>query len=270
MTIHPTAIVDPQSKIGRNVKIGPYVIVGPQVQIGDDSEILSHAVIEYTSMGKNCKVFPSVTIGLPAQHLGYKNEPARVVIGDNCTFRESVTVHRGTAFDKSITQIGNNGYFMALSHIAHDCVLGNNVIMANAAQLAGHVKVGNNCFISASVGIHQHTRIGQGALVSGGAMVPLDVAPFCIAQGDRAVLRGLNIIGMRRAGLDKNSIRLVKDAFKTMFLSGLSLSEAMTQPIFKETNEFVKVFHDFFLEPKRGYTRPEKLTVAALEEETVS
>jgi UDP-N-acetylglucosamine acyltransferase len=258
MTIHPTAIVDPHAKIGRNVKIGPYVVVGPNVSIGDDSEILSHAVIEFTTMGQGCRIFPHVCLGLPAQHLGYKNEPASVRIGDNCTFREGVTVHRGTAFDKSITQIGNNGYFMALSHIAHDCIIGNNVIMANAAQLAGHVKVGNNCFISASVGVHQFTRIGQGALVSGGAMVPQDVAPFCIAQGDRAILRGLNVIGMRRAGLDKNSIRLVKEAFKTMFLSGFRLDEALSQPIFKENNEYLKIFHDFFLEPKRGYTRPNK------------
>lgn len=270
MSIHPSAIVDSKTKIGRDVKIGPYVVIGPDVELGDGTEILSHAVLEHATLGRNCKVYPQVSIGLPPQHLGYKNEPTRVVIGDNCTFRESVTVHRGTAFDHSVTRVGNNGYFMALSHIAHDCIIGNNVIMANAAQLAGHVKVGDNSFISASVGVHQFARIGKGAILSGGAMVSQDVAPFCIAQGDRAQLRGLNVVGMRRMGMDRPSMKLIKEAYKAIFLSGLRLEEAIKHPALLEQNDHVRQFREFFLEPKRGYVRPAKSsTEGAVEAEVV-
>jgi UDP-N-acetylglucosamine acyltransferase len=257
MPIHPTAIVDKSARIGTNVSIGPYAVIGPEVAIGDECVIWPHTVIEYTTLGKACQVFPNASLGLAPQHLKYKGEKTKLTVGDRTIFREGVTVHRGTALDKSETIVGNDCYLMALSHVAHDCRVGNNVIMANGAQLAGHVQIGESCFISATVGIHQYVRIGKGALVSGGAMVPLDVAPFCIAQGDRADIRGLNVVGMRRLGIDRESIALLKEAFKIMFHSGLTLKEALDAPALNVANAHVQTFREFLLEPKRGFLRPE-------------
>ncbi len=267
MSIHSTAIVDAKAKIGKNVSIGPYAVIGPEVEIGDDCKIWPHVTIEYTHLGKNCEVFPQTSLGLAPQHMKYKGEPTRLEVGDRVVFREGVTAHRGTPLDKNMTRIGNDCYFMALSHIAHDCVVGNNVIMANAAQIAGHVHVGDNAFISATVGIHQFVRLGTGVIISGGAMVPLDVAPFCMAQGDRAEIKGLNLVGMRRMGMDRDSIKAIKAAFKKVFFNGLPLAEAIGQPEMLVNNPFVKTFHDFFLEPKRGYLRPGKLAILADTEE---
>jgi UDP-N-acetylglucosamine acyltransferase len=267
MSIHSTAIIDASAKIGKNVSVGPYSVIGPETTIGDNCRIASHAVIEYTELGPDCIVFPFVSLGLEPQHMGYKGEKTKLVIGPRCQFRESVTVHRGTMFDAGVTTIGSDGYFMALSHIAHDCRIGNRVIMANGAQLAGHVKIGNNAFISTTVGIHQFTRIGDGAMISGGAMVPLDVAPFCIAQGDRASIRGLNIVGMRRAGLKKENIRAVKSAYETVFLSQLTLDEALEKMKALTDDPYAAIFHAFFLEKKRGFLRPSLQTT---QEETVT
>ncbi|MCG3203887.1 MAG: Acyl-[acyl-carrier-protein]--UDP-N-acetylglucosamine O-acyltransferase [Elusimicrobia bacterium] len=256
MTIHPSAIIDPHARIGTNVSIGPFTVIGPEVEIGDDCQISSHVVIEYTKLGKSCQVYPQASVGLPPQHLKYKGEKTKVVVGDRCVFREGVTVHRGTFLDKSVTTVGNDCYFMALSHIAHDCRIGDNVIMANAAQLAGHVQVGNNVFISTTVGIHQFVRIGTGAMISGGAMVPLDVAPFCMVQGDRASVQGLNVVGMRRMGINRGDISHIKAAFKTVFNSGLLLNVALEDPTLTLDNPTVKTFRSFFMEPKRGFLRP--------------
>lgn len=269
MSIHPTAIVDSSARIGKNVSIGPYTVIGPDVEIGDGCKIWNNVTIEYTTLGEKCEVYPNVTLGLAPQHLKYAGEKTRLVVGARTVFRESVTAHRGTPLDKSITTIGNDCYFMALSHIAHDCRLGNSVIMANGAQLAGHVAVGDNVFVSTTVGIHQFVRIGKGAMISGGAMVPLDVAPFCVAQGDRAEVKGLNIVGMRRMGIDRASLKLVKDAYKTVFHRGFSLADALEQPELKNPDANVKLFRDFFLEPKRGFLRPAALSKENAEEELV-
>lgn len=269
MPIHATAIIDPSAKIGADVTIGAYAIVGPECEIGNGSTIWPHAVMEYTRLGKECQVFPQASLGLAPQHLKYKGEKTRLEVGARTVFREGVTAHRGTPLDKSVTVIGDDCYFMALSHIAHDCRIGSNVIMANAAQLAGHVHVGDNAFVSTTVGVHQFVRIGTGAILSGGAMVPTDVAPFCVAQGDRAQIKGLNIVGMRRLGMDRATMQLVKSAFKKMFLNKLPLAEALSQPELTVDNKYVKIFRDFFLDPKRGYMRPGRQGVSE-EAESVS
>ncbi len=186
MSVHSTAIVDPHTKLGVNVQIDAYAVIGPGVTLGDECHVYPHTYIERTTLGEACQVFPQASLGLAPQHLMYKGEPTQLVVGDRVTFREGVTAHRGMPSAGGVTRIGNDCFIMALSHIAHDCHVGNNVIFANGAQLAGHVEIGDNAFISTTVGIHQFVRIGRGAMISGGAMVPLDVAPFCIAQGDRA------------------------------------------------------------------------------------
>lgn len=257
MAIHPTAVVDPSARIGSDVEIGPFTVIGPSVTIGDGCRILGQSTIAHTDLGPKCVVYPQAALGLDPQHLQYKGEPTTLIVGEGTVFREGVTAHRGTALDKSVTRIGSGCLFMALSHIAHDCVVGNRVILANAAQLAGHVEVGDGCFISATAGIHQHVRIGAGALVSGGAMVPLDVAPYCLAQGDRAFLRGLNVIGMRRGSFSRESIRKVKSAYKTVFLSGLALSEALAHANLHDSDPAVETFRSFLSMPKRGFIRPD-------------
>ena len=270
MSIHPQAIVDSTAKIGKNVTIGPFAVVGADVEIGDGCTLWPHTVVEHTRLGAGCQVFPQASVGLPPQHLKYKGEKTHVEVGERTVFREGVTVHRGTALDKSVTTIGNDCYFMALSHVAHDCRIGNSVIMANAAQLAGHVHVDDNTFISSTVGVHQFVRIGRGAMISGGAMVSLDLAPFCLAQGDRAEVRGLNLVGMKRLGMDRESIRLVKAAFKTVFFSGLRLEDALKEPALHEKNSYVAAFNEFFHDPKRGYMRPGARAAVAEAEESLS
>jgi len=259
MSIHKTAIIDPSAKLGKDVVIDAYAVVGPGVQLGDKCHIRSHAILEYAELGSECVVYPFASIGLPAQHTGYKGESTKVTIGQRCVFREGVTVHRGTLFDKGVTTIGNDGFFMAQSHVAHDCVIGNNVTLANCVLLAGHVQIGDRVFISGLAAVHQFGRIGTFAMISGGTMAVLDVAPYCIAQGDRAALRGLNLVGMKRGGVDRPSIKLIKDAYKKVFLSNLSLNDALADPIFNSENPHLKVFKDFLATPKRGFTRAAEL-----------
>lgn len=270
MSIHPSAIIDPKTKLGKNISIGPFSVIGPEVEIGNDCQIWGHTTIEHTRLGVGCQVFPQVSLGLPPQHLKYQGEKTSLVVGDRTVFREGVTAHRGTPLDHSVTSIGSDCYFMALSHVAHDCQIGNKVILANGAQIAGHVKVADSVFISTTVGIHQFVRIGTGAMISGGAMVPLDVAPFCTAQGDRATVQGLNIVGMRRMGLDRHSIRNIKAGYKTVFMSGFTLAEAIAQPELLIEDKFVKLFRDFFLEPKRGFLRPNRLSSVVESEEIIT
>jgi len=267
MNVHPTAIIDPSAIFGSGVTVGPYAVIGPDVRLGDRCQIGAHAVVEYTQMGSDCRVFPGAFLGLEPQHLKYKGEKTSVVIGSRCVFREGVTVHRGTALDQSVTTIGDDCYLMALAHVAHDCRIADHVIIVNTAQLAGHVSVGAHAFISTSVGIHQFVRIGTGAIVSGGAMVSLDVAPFSIAQGDRASLQGVNIVGMRRMGADRNSIRLIRQAYRTTFLSSLLLKDALEHPALREDNPYVKSFRKFLELPKRGFLRPSSADLKDLAEE---
>ena len=256
MSIHHSAIIDSSAHIAPDAIVGPYVVIGPDVRVGPGCKIHSHAVLEFTTLGSNCEVFPFASLGLPAQHLRYTGEAARVEVGNGTVFREGVTVHRGTPFDQSVTRIGNNCFFMAQSHIAHDCQIGNNVTFANSAMAAGHVVVGDNAFVSATVGIHQFVRIGKGVILSGGAMVPLDVAPFCIAQGDRAEIKGLNVVGMRRMGFNREQMKEIKRAFKTVFLEGLRLEEALKRPELNTGSDAVDTFREFLSHPKRGFLRP--------------
>ena len=270
MSIPPTAIIDPSAKIGNNVIIDPYVVIGRRTVIGDNCHLLPHTYIQDTEMGTGCKVYPQVSLGLEPQHLADSGEEGKVIIGDNCVFRESTTVHRGTKLGGGVTRIGNDGFFMALSHIAHDCLVGNKVIMANMAALSGHVEVGNNSFISAMTGIHQFVRIGPGVIISGGSMVPMDVAPSCIAKGDRASIRGLNVVGMRRMGFSRQSMKLMREAYRLVFQSGLRLEEALNHSFFKGEDPHLQIFKKFLSENKRGYIRPDSLESQKKSEAEVS
>ena len=224
--IHPTAIIDPSAKIDPSTLIGPYTVIGKGVIIGKNNKIGPFCVIENTTMGNGNDIIASAFIGVKPQDLSYKDEPTRVQMGDYNQIRECVTIHRSTNLDKP-TIIGNYCLLMANSHVAHDCRLGDHIIVANSTGIAGHVQVEDRVVMSGMVGIHQFVRVGTMAMLSGGAMLPLDIPPYCIAQGQRARLVGLNLVGMRRGGLTRETIMEIKRAYKALFRSGKRLQDAM-------------------------------------------
>ncbi|MDR3243387.1 MAG: acyl-ACP--UDP-N-acetylglucosamine O-acyltransferase [Elusimicrobiota bacterium] len=253
--IDKTAIIDKSAQIGQGVSIGAYSVIGRDVIIKDGASIGSNCYIEFAQIGANCKIYNSVSIGTPPQDLSYNNEPSRAYIGDATTFREFVTINRGTK--KTLkTIIGKNCYFMACCHAAHDTRVGDGVIMANCSSLGGHVEVGDRAFISGNVGVHQFTRIGKGTMTGSNSMVGMDIIPYAMCSGQRAVLEGLNLVGMKRAGMTLEQIREVKNAYKILFSSKLLLKDALTQ-LEKEPSALVAEILLFIKGSKRSIARPE-------------
>lgn len=250
--IHPTAVIDPGAKIDPSVTIGPYTVIGPRVTIGKGTRIGPFCLIENTEMGEDNEIIAHATIGVKPQDLSYDDSmQSMVVIGNKNKIRECVTIHRSTKLDVP-TRIGNSCLLMANSHVAHDCQLGNNIILANSTGVAGHVQIADRVVSSGMVGMHQFVRVGKMAMLSGGAMLPLDIPPFCTAQGQRARLVGLNIVGMRRAGMSRDEIAAVKHAFKTLFRSKLRLEEAIAQLEAENPIAPVKEMLEFCKTSKRG------------------
>lgn len=249
--IHPTAIIHPSAKIDPSTVVGPYAVIGEDVQIGKNNHIGPFCVIENTTMGDHNELIASCFVGVKPQDLSYKGEHTRVVMGNGNKIRECVTIHRSTFVDKPTT-LGDNNLLMANSHVAHDVHMGNNCIIANSTGIAGHVIIEDRVVMSGMVGVHQFSRIGTMAMLSGGAMIPLDVPPYCIAQGERARLVGLNIVGMRRSGMERSAMLEIKRAFKLLFRSGKRLEEAMAElesaPHCKEVQHLI----DFCRASERG------------------
>jgi UDP-N-acetylglucosamine acyltransferase len=267
MSIHPTAIIDPSATIDPSVEIGPYAVIGPHSMIGAGCSIGAHAVIDRTHMGRNNRIFPGAYVGGAPQDLKFAGEETLLVMGDSNTVRECVTLNRGTQATQK-TVIGSECLFMAYSHVAHDCVIGNHVIFANSATLAGHIEVGDYTVFGGLTAVHQHSRIGRLCMIGGGAMIPKDVPPFCIAQGDRATLKGLNLFGLRRAKFSHETVRKIKEAYRIVFMSGLSLEEALSRIEGSNPAPEVTEMAFFIRSSKRGVTRP--ASKAVQEEEVVS
>lgn len=216
--IHPTAVVSSKAQIGANVEIGPFCVIGDDVKIGDGTVIKSHVIIDGdTTIGKNNTIFPFTTIGLAPQDLKFRGEKSRVEIGDNNSIREHVTIHLGTQDGSMVTKIGNNCLLMVGVHIAHDCVVGNHAILANNATLAGHVVLGDHVVIGGLSAVHQFARIGSGAMIGGMSGVEADVIPNGLVMGERAFLAGLNLVGMKRRGMDREEIHALRHFFKEAF-----------------------------------------------------
>lgn len=216
--IHPSAIVSAKAQLGANVEIGAFSIIGDEVKIGDGTVIKSHVVIEGdASIGKNNVIFPFVTIGLAPQDMKFRGEKSRVVIGDNNSIREHVTIHLGTQDGEMLTKIGSNCLLMVGAHIAHDCTVGNHVILANNATLAGHVQLGDHVVIGGLSALHQFVRVGAGAMIGGMSGVEHDVIPNGLVMGERASLAGLNLIGMKRRGVSREDIHALRNFFKKTF-----------------------------------------------------
>ena len=218
MSIHTTAIIEDGATIAASAEVGPFCQIGPRVQIGEGVKLLSHVVVQgRTTIGSDTIVHPFSVLGGPPQHLGYKGEDTALIIGENNLIREHVTMNIGTAEGRGETSIGDNGMFMTACHVAHDCVIGSNVIMANNATLGGHVHIGNHVFLGGLCAIHQFCRIGNNAFVGGCAAVPTDIIPYGSAIGNHAYLVGLNIVGMKRSGLDRKIIHALRAAYRDLF-----------------------------------------------------
>jgi UDP-N-acetylglucosamine acyltransferase len=216
--IHRTAIIDSNAKISENVKIGPYSVVGPDVEIGEGTVVQSHVNISgKTIIGNNNQIYPFASIGNDPQDLKFKGEKTLLEIGNNNKIREYVTINPGTEGGGGKTQIGNNCLFMVSSHIAHDCIVGDNVILANNVPLGGHAHVDDNAIIGGNSAVQQFTRVGKFAMIGGMCGVVRDVIPYGIAHGNRSILQGLNLIGLRRKNISNKEILSLSEAYKIIF-----------------------------------------------------
>ena len=216
--IHPTAIIDKAARLGTNVKVGPYCVIGPHVQLGDNTVLHAHVILDgRTSLGARCEVFPFAVLGCPPQHTRFAGEESVLEIGSDCVIREHVTMHPGTAIDAMRTIVGNNGLFLAASHVAHDCVVGDNAIFANNASLGGHVKIGHHVMMGGFATVQQWCRVGDHAMIGSQTAVDSDVIPFAIAVGNRARLTGINVIGLERRGVTADRIAATRALYKTLF-----------------------------------------------------
>ena len=255
--IHPTAIISPGAEIGDNVHIGPYAVVGDNVHIGEGTTIGTHAVIEpFVSIGRDCRIFQSAAIGGVPQSVKFEGEKTYVNIGQRCTVREFVTIHRGTGFGGGVTEVGEGCFLMAYTHVAHDCRIGRNVIMANNTTLAGHIEIGDHATVGGLVAIHQFVRIGDHAFIGGKSAVVKDIPPFVIAAGDRATLHGLNRVGLQRHGFSQETLSALKKTYRIVFRFGLTLKEAIVrvQAEVAPIPEVVR-FIEFLKSSQRGITR---------------
>ncbi len=228
--IHPTAVIEKGAELGSDVAIGPYAVIGPNVIIGDGTRIDAHVVIDgHTELGKNNRVFSYTAIGGEPQSVSYKGEPTKTVIGNDNVFRENITVNRGTVDDEGITQIGDGNLFMAYVHIAHDCRLGSNLLFSNNASLAGHVHVDDYVVLAGYTLVHQFVRIGEHSFCGVNTYCTLDVPPFMLVAGNKAITHGINIRGLRRRGFEKDTIAELKRAYRTIYRSGHTMAHALTE-----------------------------------------
>jgi UDP-N-acetylglucosamine acyltransferase len=257
MDIHPTAVIAGSAVIGEGAQIGPYAVIGEEASIGPGTIIGSQAVIDnYTSIGANCHIHPHAVIGGPPQDLKYKGEKTFAKLGDNNVVREFTTINRGTAGGGGKTLIGNNNFFMAYSHVAHDCRIGNHAVIANCATLAGHILVEDYVTVGGLTPIHQFSRIGKYAFIGGSSAVSQDIVPFALASGFRAKIYGINRVGLKRHGFSKETRDTIKHAFKIIFHSGLNTPHAL-EKIAQEIQGCEEVDHlvNFIRESKRGISR---------------
>jgi UDP-N-acetylglucosamine acyltransferase len=217
-TIHPTAIVHSDARLGDNVEIGPYSTVGPNVSIGANTRLISHVVLDgHTEIGEDCLLHPFANLGAAPQHVAHRGEPTRLLIGSRNVIREQVTMHTGTVLGGGITRVGSDSFYMIGAHIAHDCQVGDGVTFANHATLAGHVRVGDYVFMGGLCAVHQFSRIGRHAFIGGGAIVTKDIIPYGSVWGNHAHLEGLNLVGLKRRGFSREVINDLRAAYRLLF-----------------------------------------------------
>jgi len=254
---HPTAIVDPKATLGENVEIGPYTVIGPHVRVGPRTKIGAHCVLEgSTTIGADCQIFTGAVIGSIPQDLKYAGEKSELVIGDRNRIREYVTLNPGTKGGGGKTIIGSDCLLMAYAHVAHDCLIGDRVIIANSAALAGHILVEDGAVVGGLVGIHQFVRVGTLAIIGGCSRVVQDIPPYSTCVGYPTKVFGLNNEGLRRAGISKETKEQLRQAFRILFQSGLSMPHAL-EKVAQDVNHCREVDHllNFIRQSTRGVCR---------------
>lgn len=240
----PLAYIHPDAKIASTVVVEPFVTIDKNVVIGEGTQIGSNVtILEGVRIGKNCRIFPGAVIGATPQDLKFNGEDTLVIIGDNTTIREYVTINRGTAA-RGKTIVGNDCLIMAYCHVAHDCIVGNNVIMGNATQLAGEVEINDYAILSGGCLVHQFTRIGSHVMIQGGSKIGKDVPPFVTAGREPLSYAGINSIGLRRRGFTNEQIRDIQDVYRYLYQSGMNTSHAIERvqaelPATKERDEIL-------------------------------
>lgn len=253
MNIHPTAIVDPETELGKNISIGPYTIINEGVRIGDNVQIASNVLIDSGAIiGRNCKIHHGVVLGTPPQDLKFDGEKTYLEIGENTVIREYATINRGTRHRGKVT-VGSDCFIMMYAHIAHDCIIGNNVILANSVNIAGHVEVEDYAIIGGVVPVHQFTRIGTHSIIGGGFRVPKDVPPYILAGGYPLRYMGLNIIGLKRRNFSADTILTLKKACRILFQSQYNTTQAV-EKIKSEIEPLPEIKHllEFIEKSERG------------------
>lgn len=252
MTIHPTAIVDPKAEIDSEVEIGPYVVIDGAVTIKRGTRVMAHACLTgWTEIGEDNEIYPGAVLGAAPQDKAYKGQESYLRVGHRNIFREHVQVHRGTT-PRSATVIGNDNFLMATSHVGHNCQIGDAVVLANGALLAGYVEVGNSVFLSGNCVVHQFVRIGDYALMRGLSGTSRDVPPYAIIDWQHTV-RGVNVVGLKRAGFDEKRIRAIRMAFRVLFRPGRNLAIALKElEQSMRANDDVAALLDFIKASKRG------------------
>lgn len=257
--IHPSSVVEPGARIGSGVRIGPFCHVGADAVISDRVELIGHvSVLNATTIGADSKVYPMTTLGAPPQNTKHKGGRTTLIIGANCTIRENVTMHVGTDTSRGETVVGDNGNFLAYTHIAHDCIVGNNVTFANGATLGGHCEVGDNVNIGGLTAVHQFVRVGDNAFLAGCSAIVGDVIPYGIAVGNRAKLRGFNIIGLKRSGMPRAEIQAMRRAYNMIFDRAHPVAENVetARAEFSGSPTIMKIVDFISTRDKRYYTVP--------------
>jgi UDP-N-acetylglucosamine acyltransferase len=241
--IHPTAAIAGGAEIGPAVEIGPYCTVGPQVRLEGGVRLISHVVIEgRTAIGQHTVVYPFAVLGAPPQHLAHRGEDTELVVGERNQIREHVTMHTGTVGGGGVTRVGSDGLFMVGSHVAHDCTVGDKVVMANNATLGGHVRVGDFVFMGGLSAAHQHTRIGRYSFIGGLAPVTKDVIPYALVGND-AHLEGMNLVGLKRRGFSRETIKDLRAAYRLLFADEGTFQERLedVSRVFARSPEVMEV-----------------------------
>ena len=243
--IHPTAVIAESAELHPTVQVGPYAVIGEQVKVGAGTTIGAHVVIEGpTEIGSGNRIFPGAAIGLEPQDLKYAGAPSRVKIGDNNQIREFVTVNRATYAGES-TIIGNGNLLMAYVHVAHNCIVEDSVVIANAVSLAGHVKIESKAVIGGVLGIHQFVHVGKMAMVGGMGKVVRDVPPFMLVEGNPCLVRSLNLVGLKRAGVTSADLAILKKAFRIFYREDKLFSEALNELQLLSENKYAQELHQF-------------------------
>jgi len=250
--IHPTAIIEEGATIGENVTIGPFVTISAEATIGEGTVIDAHTVIAgKTTIGKNNHIFSFAAIGTDPQDLKYAGEEVELIIGDNNKIREFTLLNPGTKGGGSVTKVGNNNLLMGYVHLGHDVIMGDNCILANAVNIAGHVIIGNHVVIGGVTPVHQFVKIGDHVMVGGASAISQDIPPYCLAEGNRATLKGLNLTGLRRR-VSRDEINELKVVYKALFESGQPLQETAERLLREENSQNIINLLEFITTSKRG------------------